>query len=100
MFSKKHKKRAEPPKKVAKNDPKKVAKISGEKYDICKNNVCDDNQSQKNSEENVEKNVEGTCQKIQAKKKLGQKLSQKLSQKFQQIPTKNRYKIQNNNAAR
>ena len=33
-------------------------------------------------------------QQIQAKKKLGQKLSQKL----QQIPTKNRYKIQNNNA--
>ena len=46
------------------------------------------------TEENVEKNVEGKCQKIQAKKKLGQKLSQKL----QQIPTKNRYKIQNNNA--
>ena len=43
------------------------------------------------------KNVEGKCQKIQAKKKLGQKLSQKLSQKFQQIPSKNRFKIQNNN---
>ena len=45
------------------------------------------------TEENVEKNVEGKCQKIQAKKKLGQKLSQKL----QQIPSKNRFKIQNNN---
>ena len=39
------------------------------------------------------KNVEGKCPKIQAKKKLGQKLSQKL----QQIPSKNRFKIQNNN---
>ena len=38
------------------------------------------------------KNVEGKCTKIQAKKKLGQKLSQKL----QQIPSKNRFKIQNN----
>ena len=47
-------------------------------------------------EENVEKKVEEKCQIIQASKKLGQKLSQKL----QQIPTKNRYKIQNNNAAR
>ena len=45
------------------------------------------------TEENVEKNVEGKCPKIQAKKKLGQKLSQKL----QQIPSKNRFKIQNNN---
>ena len=46
MLSKKHKKRAEPPKKVAKN--------SGEKSNICKNIICDDNPSQKNSEENVE----------------------------------------------
>ena len=49
------------------------------------------------TEENVEKNVEGKCQKIQAKKKLGQMPSQKLSQKLQQIPSKNRFKIQNNN---
>ena len=39
------------------------------------------------------KNVEGKCQKIKARKKLGQKLSQKL----QQIPSKNRFKIQSNN---
>ena len=46
------------------------------------------------TEENVAKKVEEKCQILQAKRKLGQKLSQKL----QQIPSKNRYKIQNNNA--
>ena len=46
------------------------------------------------TEENVENHVEEKCHKIQAKKKLGQKLSQKL----QRIPSKNRHKIQNNNA--
>ena len=56
MLSKKHKKRAEPPKKVAKNDPKKVAKNSGEKQKFCEIIFCDDNQSQKNGDENVEKN--------------------------------------------
>ena len=49
------------------------------------------------TEENVEKMSKENVKKIQAKKKLGQKLSQKLSQKFQQIPSKNRFKIQNNN---
>ena len=46
------------------------------------------------TEENVAKKIEEKCQILQANKKLGQKLSQKL----QQIPTTNRYKIQNNNA--
>ena len=67
MLSKKHKKRAEPPKKVAKNDPKKVAKISGEKQNFCENIFCDDNQSQKNGDENVEKNPDFLSSKKVAK---------------------------------
>ena len=46
------------------------------------------------TEENVAKKVEEKRQISQAKKKLRQKLSQKL----QKIPTKNRYKFQNNSA--
>ena len=89
MLSKKHKKRAEPPKKVAKNDPKKVAKNSGEKSNICKNIICNDNPSQKNSEENVEKNPEIlSSKKAENPKKVAKiakkvaKISEKVAKKY------------------